>query len=184
MKKLAILAATVVTVVAVSASVAFAATSVTVGGGWLTFTWSGGDGAVAIQAPYTFTATAPVLVTVTDAFCKGDRFTLSDSTVLGTTSLVAVGTCADAGLTSDPDVALADSGYSHGLFALGSGAHSIDIVASTSPFGGGAAYIRVDPLTADNCKKGGWETLASSPAFKNQGDCVSFVVTGGRNLPG
>jgi hypothetical protein len=30
------------------------------------------------------------------------------------------------------------------------------------------------------CKKGGWKTLGP---FKNQGDCVSFVSTGGKNPP-
>ena len=33
---------------------------------------------------------------------------------------------------------------------------------------------------ADDCKQGGWRTYK---VFKNQGDCVSYVVTGGRNLP-
>lgn len=36
------------------------------------------------------------------------------------------------------------------------------------------------PTSKDQCKKGGWETFG---VFKNQGDCVSFVVTGGKNLP-
>lgn len=38
------------------------------------------------------------------------------------------------------------------------------------------------PATADECKDGGWAT--ATPGFKNQGDCVSFVRTGGRNEPG
>jgi len=35
-----------------------------------------------------------------------------------------------------------------------------------------------------DCMNGGWQTLADSAGngFKNQGDCVSFVATGGRNL--
>jgi hypothetical protein len=32
----------------------------------------------------------------------------------------------------------------------------------------------------DQCKNGGWENF-TSPAFKNQGDCVSFFATGGTN---
>jgi hypothetical protein len=32
----------------------------------------------------------------------------------------------------------------------------------------------------DQCKKGGWETFL---VFKNQGDCVSFIATGGKNQP-
>ena len=35
-----------------------------------------------------------------------------------------------------------------------------------------------------NCKKGGWQTQTDSAgnSFKNQGDCVSFVDSGGFNL--
>ena len=36
------------------------------------------------------------------------------------------------------------------------------------------------PTTTAACKNGGWKTF-NNPAFKNQGDCVSFVATGGRN---
>ena len=35
------------------------------------------------------------------------------------------------------------------------------------------------PTKAD-CKNGGWQNF-TSPAFKNQGDCVSYVATHGRN---
>ena len=34
------------------------------------------------------------------------------------------------------------------------------------------------PTTKDQCKASGWTTF-NSPSFKNQGDCVSYVVTGG-----
>lgn len=39
------------------------------------------------------------------------------------------------------------------------------------------------PQNKDECKKGGWESLtdADGNSFKNQGDCVSYVATGGRN---
>jgi len=36
------------------------------------------------------------------------------------------------------------------------------------------------PTTAGECKNGGWETFGT---FKNQGDCVSYVATGGKNQP-
>jgi hypothetical protein len=36
------------------------------------------------------------------------------------------------------------------------------------------------PTTTAECKNGGWETFG---IFKNQGDCVSFVATGGKNQP-
>ncbi|MGH8958301.1 MAG: hypothetical protein ACRDVK_06465 [Acidimicrobiia bacterium] len=34
---------------------------------------------------------------------------------------------------------------------------------------------------ADDCKQGGWQDF--NRGVKNQGDCVSYVVTGGRNQP-
>jgi len=42
------------------------------------------------------------------------------------------------------------------------------------------------PADKDQCKKDGWTTFKNadgSPMFKNQGDCVSFVATGGKNPP-
>jgi hypothetical protein len=43
-------------------------------------------------------------------------------------------------------------------------------------------YGTPDPLptSAEECTKDGWEAYG---IFKNQGDCVSFVATGGRNEP-
>jgi hypothetical protein len=37
------------------------------------------------------------------------------------------------------------------------------------------------PTSKDQCKNGGWRDFG---VFKNQGDCVSFVATGGKNPPG
>lgn len=39
------------------------------------------------------------------------------------------------------------------------------------------------PVSKDACKKDGWKNLqdSSGKSFKNQGDCVSFVATGGKN---
>jgi hypothetical protein len=36
------------------------------------------------------------------------------------------------------------------------------------------------PTSQDQCKNGGWKTYA---IFTNQGDCVSFVATNGKNQP-
>ena len=36
------------------------------------------------------------------------------------------------------------------------------------------------PTAKDQCKQGGWETFG---VFKNQGDCVSWFATGGKNPP-
>ncbi|HSX43925.1 MAG TPA: hypothetical protein VLE69_01325, partial [Candidatus Saccharimonadales bacterium] len=41
----------------------------------------------------------------------------------------------------------------------------------------------VHPTTKDQCKDNGWQTLAdiNNRPFKNQGDCVSYVATNGKN---
>jgi hypothetical protein len=43
------------------------------------------------------------------------------------------------------------------------------------------------PTSKDECKNGGWETFVNvntgQQIFKNQGDCVSFVATQGKNPP-
>jgi hypothetical protein len=41
-------------------------------------------------------------------------------------------------------------------------------------------YTYDSPQTADQCKKGGWESLsrADGSPFKNQGDCIQYVNTG------
>lgn len=38
------------------------------------------------------------------------------------------------------------------------------------------------PTDKDQCKKNGWKSF-NNPSFKNQGDCVSYVATGGANQP-
>lgn len=38
------------------------------------------------------------------------------------------------------------------------------------------------PSSKDDCKNGGWQNFVS-PTFKNQGDCVSFFATKGKNQP-
>jgi hypothetical protein len=46
-----------------------------------------------------------------------------------------------------------------------------------------AAVEPVAPTSTDDCKHGGWRNYPAL-GFKNQGDCVSFVATGGKNEPG
>jgi hypothetical protein len=53
------------------------------------------------------------------------------------------------------------------------------------PFGDDLAFQAIFspplPTSKDQCKKGGWENFGTT--FKNQGDCVSFVASGGKNPP-
>jgi hypothetical protein len=120
------------------------------------------------------TAAAPVVFSVTDAFCRGDRFTISDGgTTLGTTTAVPVDP-ACGNQIEDPAVAFTDPTYSHGTFALSTGSHSVGIVASTSPFGGGGAFYSVDTMTPEHCNGGRWATF-TYPTFTSEAACLAFV---------
>jgi hypothetical protein len=56
---------------------------------------------------------------------------------------------------------------------------TISVASAAKPTNSG-----IDPAfagyTKDQCKNGGWETFGT---FKNQGDCVSYFATGGKNQP-
>jgi hypothetical protein len=59
---------------------------------------------------------------------------------------------------------------------------SVTVNGDTYP---GATSV-TSPTDKDECKDDGWKTFKNadgSPMFKNQGDCVSFVATGGKNPP-
>lgn len=45
----------------------------------------------------------------------------------------------------------------------------------------GSVTFTAPPMTTAQCTNGGWRSYG---IFKNQGDCVSFVASKGRNLPG
>ncbi len=59
-----------------------------------------------------------------------------------------------------------------------SGARSLDLNESANLEGVGAPP---PSSSKDPCTNGGWRTF---PQCTNQGDCVSFVATGGNNRPG
>jgi hypothetical protein len=48
------------------------------------------------------------------------------------------------------------------------------------------AQVDLVPTSKAACKNGGWQELTDNngTAFKNQGDCVSYVATGGKNAAG
>ncbi len=108
---------------------------------------SGGNSVFADDPPWTFTAPAGgATLTVTDAFLLGDQFEIFDfGAQLGATSTPRdLG--ADCG--DDPEPCIADPRVSQGLFSLSPGPHEITMRIKLSPFGGGAAYFRVDPSAA------------------------------------
>lgn len=84
----------------------------------------------------------------------------------GSATIVYSGDCVNAGNTCT-----ATATYAGDETHLGSS-------AATS------IVITFPVATSDNqCKKGGWQTLIDDQGnrFKNQGDCVSYVATGGKN---
>jgi hypothetical protein len=143
-----------------------------------------------IVGPFEFTSDGAAILSVTDAFCRGDEFLVRDDGVtLGTTSESdSAAGCGGPTDVSDPDAAFSDATYSSGSWVVGSGTHSVIIEVIESPWEGGGAYFRVDraptPLTTADCKRDGWRQLYDNEGhvFRNQGACVSSVAghPGGR----
>jgi hypothetical protein len=103
---------------------------------------SGGNSAFLDAPPWTFTTPfGGATMKVTDAFLYGDEFQVfDDGGSIGTTSPVDP----DGSCGSDPEDCYPDAASSSASFDLAAGDHSITIIATDSPFGGGAAYFRVD----------------------------------------
>jgi hypothetical protein len=163
---------------------ASATTKVTADAGWQNFITGGGLDGASTAGPWVFTTTTIAKVTVTDAFCRGDEFRVYDKDVLlGETSDVAseFPACpfelffpADA----RADAAIADPGFSHGVFYIAPGTHALEfenkaLWSETST--GTGAYYRVDSLAAskNDCKNGGWMNYGD--LFRAQGACVNLV---------
>ena len=71
-----------------------------------------------------------------------------------------------------------DSGASQALLEINTfgGRHEVIFGETFSSQG----VVPIVPTSKEQCKDGGWMNF---PQFKNQGDCVSFVATGGKNPP-
>ena len=91
--------------------------------------------------PWTFTA--PTVLEVTDAFPSGDRLQVLDfGSVLGLTwTPTGNSNCGD-----DPVVCLATPDMSIGSFALPAGNHSVTIIPTVAPSGGGSGYPRASTV--------------------------------------
>jgi len=79
-------------------------------------------------------------------------------------------------LSQDPN-ASPSLGQTLSLIAPLSGSVDLNESAHLSTDGTGSPP---PPTSKDQCRNGGWRNL---PQFKNQGDCTSFVATGGKNPP-
>jgi hypothetical protein len=168
-KKFAVLGLLAVMALALAGSAA-SDTAVTIDGGWLTFSFAG-PGSTIDGSPFTFNSSAPVLFTAVDGFVIGDQFGVTDgATSLADTSVPGSG----GGFAFDGDSSLANPAYSRGRYALSAGSHSIGMTAVASPFGGGAAFLRVETMTSANCTGGAWE-LVTSPTFASEAACLAFL---------
>lgn len=104
---------------------------------------SAGNSEFAGASPWEFeVGAAGAILKVTDAFFRGDRFDIFNfNTLIGTTSAASQ---SQLGCGNNPDICFADLLISKGTFNLAPGQYSLRIVPTNSPFGGGAAYFRVD----------------------------------------
>lgn len=113
-------------------------------GRWLAFEWRSEGETV---GPFSYASTARVAVSVTDDFCRGDRFdVLVDGDRRGRTSASIDQRC-DAG-EPNPDGTFRGGRYSSGMFLLPAGQHEVSLVVSNSPTGFGVAFFRLDGCTA------------------------------------
>jgi hypothetical protein len=114
-----------------------------IGGGWQDFNWSGP--AIPGTASPEFTFEGSACVSLTDAFCSGDQFTLyDDGSAVGSTDFPGDTACEPN--IADPDEAFSNPRFSNGTFFLGEGSHTLLVSVVLNPFapGSGAGYIRAD----------------------------------------
>ena len=169
-----------------SATAANAETTATVDTGWQQVMTDGGVGGTSIDGPFVFHANKVTKVTVTDAYCHGDAFTVLDQgSSIGDTSAVPddLRTCSPRFYLSETvraDASMMDPTFSHGTFYVGPGEHSLDFVNKTIWNGtdaGSVAFFRLEtvPLTKADCEAKGWQDFGS--LFSNQGQCVSLSMS-------
>lgn len=88
-----------------------------------------------------FAASGKVELRVTDAFISGESFRVI---IDGRSRITSPSVAWNATGVYDPNVAYADSRYSHGSWILDAGDHTVDIFALTTvSAGGGAAYVEL-----------------------------------------
>jgi hypothetical protein len=98
------------------------------------------------SAVFTFSSDTPVLLRVTDAFCRGDEFRGFDRgfALFNTSSVATDPSCDDEPSVQSGAMAWADPSYSKGRFLLQPGSHRVRIQITDSPFGGAGAFLRID----------------------------------------
>jgi hypothetical protein len=113
-------------------------------GHWTPFD-AGAAGSFDEQGLFRFTSDTPVIVRVTDAFCRGDRYRVLDHghRRMTTTDVKLDPTCSEQPFASTGPEGWHDRGYSRGHVRLGPGRHRIRIRSLRSPFGSSTGFIEV-----------------------------------------
>ena len=159
MKRTLIIAAVLLSTVVFSLPVSAENIDPFVDGPWLKFMFgSGGSYATAClncspepgadpanpgNAPWIFSMVGAGELRITDAFDRGDRFTVFDNGVaILTTPEVAL----SFSYQSDPNYCFGVDGVSYGSLVLNPGLHSLAIRVDYSPYSGGAAFFRIDNI--------------------------------------
>jgi hypothetical protein len=102
--------------------------------------------------------------------------------VLTVCALIA-GPPAVAQAASTQTFTTSQSEFTSGIRGAGEGGFGDNFIcgSSGSMFGGTQQLlVTCLPERKEECKSGGWRNFG---VFRNQGDCVSFVATGGPNQP-
>ena len=105
----------------------------------------------------------------------------TDTITLTSTGQVRFGTGSTPAFVLDCTIVLAETLEAD---AFGEVCQVLDYLSGDNvPVGRACAELEAPelPTGVDMCKKGLWEAYL---VFKNQGDCVSFFATGGKNEPG
>jgi hypothetical protein len=113
-------------------------------GQWTAFD-AGPAGSFDAQGLFRFTSTTPVILRVTDAFCRGDRYRVLDHGHRKfTTRKVAVDADCDRQpfATTGPE-GWHDRGYSRGRIRLRPGSHRVRIRSLRSPFGSSTGFLEI-----------------------------------------
>jgi hypothetical protein len=112
-------------------------------GTWTVFDF-GGVGSVSIL--FTFESKVPVLLRVTDAFCRGDEFTVFDRglPIFDTSTVGTDPSCDDVPLVDKGPAAWGDQSYSKGKMLLEPGRHRVKMKVTEGPFTFGSAFLRID----------------------------------------
>lgn len=140
-----------------------------VDGGWTKFFFAGPGTETAFYIAVNDTAVLNnyYQISITDAYCPGDSFNLyKDGSYLLTTPRVPVilnQTC--SGQNEDPNFTFIDPSYSSTKFMLPGPTFNMTIHVDQSPFGGGAAFIKVDRWLK-TCQNGAF-TLVVDPLVPN-----------------